>query len=89
MKYLEYLEISILLKGWKGARSFYPFPELLSLKTMLITDEIHVLVLFQLAFINEEAIGCINEESMVAINEAAIGAIVDPRNVFLFFLFHV
>ena len=33
-----------------------------------------------IAFINEEATGCINEEAVGAINEAAIGAIIAPRN---------
>ena len=33
-----------------------------------------------IAFINEEATGCINEEAIGAINEATISAIIAPRN---------
>ena len=41
-----------------------------------------------IAFVIEEATGCINEEPIGAISEAARGAIVAPRNL-PFFLFHV
>ena len=34
-----------------------------------------------LAFINEEATGCINEEAISATNEVTIGAIIAPRNL--------
>ena len=42
-----------------------------------------------IAFINEEAMGCINEKAIDAVNGAAIGAIIAPRNPpSCFFLFH-
>ena len=42
-----------------------------------------------IAFITEEATGCINEEAIGAVNEAAIGAIIPQEMRLLVFLFHV
>ena len=41
-----------------------------------------------IAFINEEATGCINEEAIGGINETAIGDMTGPRNPSFCFLFH-
>ena len=42
-----------------------------------------------IAFVIEEATGCINEEPIGAISEAARGAIVAPRNLpFFYFMYY-
>ena len=50
-----------------------------------------VTLFLDIAFINEEATGCISEEAIDAINEAAIGAIIVPGNLpscVLYFIFY-
>ena len=74
----------------------YPFPALLTPFPALVTPFRTTFVIKgnannrrnrssfpfpDIAFINEEATGCINEEAIGPINEATIGTIIAPRNL--------
>ena len=77
---MKYLVILILLKEWRGTKTVCPYFYILfvpfwllfsdsffsSLKAMLTMEEIFLLFLLVISFINEEATGFSNDEAVGA-----------------------